>query len=106
VVPRTVFLDFGVSAVILRLIRKTDFHWGVGAIVLVTLATVVCGCGPSQTPVVPDPSFKKLEGKAPDEVLTEDQLYKYVGTGEAKRKVQISRDERVKLLHEAAKKGN
>jgi hypothetical protein len=39
-------------------------------------------------------------------LIPEDQLYKYEGTGAAKHKVDISRRERIKLLHEAAKKAD
>jgi hypothetical protein len=67
---------------------------------LVGAATMTYGCG-SSAPTVSDTA-----GKNPAKKLNPDQLYKWEGTGAAKRKVEISRRERVKLLHEAAEKSD
>lgn len=70
-----------------------------GVLFLFTLATLAYGCGSSTRTV------SESAGKNPAKKLTEDQLYTYEGTGAAKRKVPISRAERVKLLRETANKG-
>jgi hypothetical protein len=67
-----------------------------------TVAVVVgmaYGCGPSNTPP-PD------SGGARAKLLKEEDLYKYVGEGKAKRKEAISLREKAKLLREAEKKAN
>ncbi len=69
-----------------------------GVLVLMALAATATGCGSSA------PTESISTGKNAAKKLSDDQLYKYEGTGVAKRKVEISRQERVKLLHEAAKK--
>jgi len=69
-----------------------------GALVLVTLATVAYGCGSSGEGgpgAVNKPGTIKLK--------PEDD-YTYEGTGAAKRKVELDRRERVRRLHDAAKK--
>jgi hypothetical protein len=71
-----------------------------GASVLILLAVIMSGCGSSETIGSPD---AKSSGKLASQVLKPEQLYKYEGEGKAKRKVEISRDERIKLLREAAK---
>jgi hypothetical protein len=78
----------------------------VGASVLVMLGTVACGCGSSGLTASSNPTDAKLEGKAPSDLLTPDQMYRYEGTGKAKRKVEISRKERMKLMREAVEKTN
>jgi hypothetical protein len=77
-----------------------------GASVLVVLATVACGCGSSGLTSSSNPVDAKLAGKAPSDLLRPDQMYKYEGTGTAKRKVEISRKERMKLMREAVEKAN
>jgi hypothetical protein len=63
------------------------------------LAVFAGGCGSSQ------PSGQTSgSGKSLAEKLNPDELYRYEGKGKAKQKVEISRRERVKLLHEAANK--
>ena len=46
----------------------------------------------------------KSSGKLAKNVLKPEQLYRYEGEGTAKRKVEISRQERIKLIREAAEK--
>jgi hypothetical protein len=65
------------------------------------LAAVAPGCGSS---VPPTGVAAKAAGKGPAEVLKPEQLWKYEGEGKDKRKVPISRRERIKLLHEAQNK--
>ncbi len=74
-----------------------------GAVVLLALATVAYGCGSSDpsAPLAQNPT-----GKGAAEILKPEQLYKYEGEGKAKRKVQISRHERLKLLHKASQTAN
>jgi hypothetical protein len=70
------------------------------ALALLALATVAGGCGSSDSSGKPGGSASKsLEDK-----VNPDDLYRYEGKGKAKKKVEVSRQERVKLLHEAAKK--
>jgi hypothetical protein len=83
--------------VILRIESRRDLCRRAGALVLVTLATVAFGCGSSERP-------ETNAGKAAEDLLKPEELYRYEGTGKEKRKVTISRRERVKLLHEAQKK--
>jgi hypothetical protein len=71
-----------------------------GAIALLALAVVSGGCGGSQS----SGQASNTSGKALEDRVNPDDLYQYVGKGKAKRKVEISRRERVKLLHEAANK--
>jgi hypothetical protein len=90
----------GVFTVIFRFAGRF-FPWRRGgALVLIAVATMAYGCGSSN-----DGSHAPTSGggKLVKQVKEED-LYRYEGTGKAKRKVAISRQERVKLLHEAAKK--
>ncbi len=69
----------------------------VQSLVLLTLVTAVCGCGSSQ-------QQPKVSGvKRPPVVLKPEQRYRYVGEGKDKRKVSISRRERIRLQHEARK---
>jgi hypothetical protein len=69
-------------------------------VVPVMLAAVASGCGSSVPSGQPGgDSAKSLEDK-----VNPDDLYRYEGKGKAKRKVEVSRRERVKLLHEASKK--
>ena len=68
-----------------------------GALMTLVLTVALCGCGDSA------PTQSISTGKSPGKKLTDDQLYKYEGEGAAKKKVPISRQERLKLLHEAAK---
>jgi hypothetical protein len=86
--------------VIVSVVGRFGLYRRAGALVLLTLATVAYGCGSS----VPTESVSA--GKNPAKLIPEDQLYKYEGTGAAKHKVDISRRERIKLLHEAAKKAD
>jgi hypothetical protein len=77
----------------------------VGASVLLLLATVANGCGSPGPTESTNPADAKLVGKSPAELLTPDQRYRYEGTGTAKRKVEISRKERIKLMRDAVEKG-
>ncbi len=72
-----------------------------GATAALLLATATCGCGSSGST---NPVDAKLEGKSVAELLTPEQEYKYEGTGKNRRKVQISRRERMKLIRESASK--
>lgn len=72
-----------------------------GSSVLITLAVITSGCGSSGSIGSPD---SKSSGKLAKDVLKPEQLYKYEGEGKAKRKVEISRQERIKLLRQAAEK--
>ena len=67
---------------------------------LPVLASVASGCGSS----VPSGQPGGSAGKSLEDKVNPDDLYRYEGKGKAKRKVEVSRRERVKLLHEAAKK--
>jgi len=69
-------------------------------VTLLALATVAGGCGSS----VPSGPPAGSSAKSLDDKVDPTSLYKYEGTGRAKKKVEVSRRERVKLLHEAAKK--
>lgn len=65
------------------------------ASVVIVLAAIASGCGSS------DPANGNAAGKSPKQLLKDEQLYTYEGSGSAKRKVPIDRRERVKLLREA-----
>ncbi len=78
-------------------IRGFQPRRSVGALLLLATVAVVCGCGSSQ----PQPAANGV--KHPPIVLKPEQRYKYVGEGTDKRKVSISRRERVLLQHEARK---
>jgi hypothetical protein len=83
---------------------STFFPWRrVGALVVVAVATTAYGCGSSN-----DGTRGPATGGRGElaKQLKDEDLYKYEGTGKAKRKVEISRRERVKLLHDAANKSN
>jgi hypothetical protein len=71
-----------------------------GALVLLTLATVVYGCGSSGSS---NPADGKASGTAPEQLLKDEQLYKYVGEGKDKHKEAISIRERARLIREAKK---
>jgi len=88
--------------VIWSFVSRFDLCRRAGALVLLTLATVAYGCGSSGKTEASRQSESNV-GKTPDERLKSEDLYRYEGTGKEKRKVAISRRERVKLLHEAAK---
>jgi hypothetical protein len=96
-------LDCGVCTVISSFGSKLSHFLfrRAGASVLITLAVITSGCGSSGSIGSPD---AKSSGKLAKDVLKPEQLYKYEGEGKAKRKVEISRQERVKLLREAAEK--
>jgi hypothetical protein len=69
-----------------------------GAIALLAIAGFVSGCGSSQS------GQTGSSGKSLVEKVNQDDLYRYEGKGKAKRKEEVSRRERVKLLHEAGNK--
>jgi hypothetical protein len=71
------------------------------ALVLVALAASAFGCGGSSDQGATDPNKKT---KTLEELVPPEQLYRYEGTGTAKRKVELDRRERAKLRHEALKK--
>ena len=64
------------------------------------LAVIASGCGSS----VPTGQPGGTASKSLEDRVNPDDLYRFEGNGKAKRKVEVSRRERVKLLHEAAKK--
>jgi hypothetical protein len=68
------------------------------SLALVILANVVCGCdsSPSNTTM---PTTKVL-----DKPLPQEKLEKWVGEGAAKHKEPLSREEKLKMLHEMSKK--
>jgi hypothetical protein len=70
-----------------------------GALGLVTLATVVYGCGSS----VHEATTSRTAGGA--KLLKPEDYYRYEGEGRNKKKVALSRQEKNKLLHDAAIKG-
>jgi hypothetical protein len=89
---------------IVSVIGRFDLHRRPAYLLLFTLAAAACGCGsPSQSA---NTAATSGEQKTPAELLKPEQLWKYEGSGAEKRKVAISRRERVKLLHEAEKKTN
>jgi hypothetical protein len=90
--------------VIVSVVSRFGFCRRAAAMLLVALATAAYGCGSSL--VSTDTAVAASGGKAPSELLKPEQLWKYETTGKAKRKVPISRRERVKLLHEALQKTN
>ena len=71
-----------------------------GASVLIALATIASGCGSSGST---NPADGKVAGTSPEQLLKDDQLYKYVGEGKNKRKEAISIRERARLIREAKK---
>jgi hypothetical protein len=73
-----------------------------GVLVAVAVAAIAYGCGSSTETGRAAPK----DGTNLADQLKEEDLYRYVGTGTAKRKEAISRRDRVKLLHEAAKKAS
>ena len=83
---------------ILRVVNSFKSCRRAHALVLFTLATVLYGCGSSD-----QSGANAGKASATIELKPEDD-YTYEGTGSAKRKVELSRRERVKRLHEAAKK--
>jgi hypothetical protein len=74
------------------------------ALVLFVLTAGLNGCGES-TPFSSPPGDTK-PGKPLDELVSPDKLYKWEGEGAAKRKVELSREERHQLRQEAEKKAN
>ncbi len=64
------------------------------------LAIVAGGCGSSDQSGQP----RSASGKSLEDRVNPNDLYRYEGKGKAKKKVEVSRRERVKLLHEAANK--
>jgi hypothetical protein len=87
--------------VILSFVSRFGLCRRAGALVLAALATVAYGCGSSEPT-----GAASAESKGLDKQLNREDLYRYEGTGTAKRKVEIPRRERVKLLHDAANKAN
>jgi hypothetical protein len=64
---------------------------------LLTAAWAASLCGCSQQ------SATSTTEKSAEALLKPEDLYRYEGTGKAKRKVAISRRERMKMLHETTK---
>ena len=71
-----------------------------GALVLITLMSATFGCGSSDRGAT-DPNIKT---KTLKELVPPEQLYRYEGTGTAKRKVELDRRERAKLRRDALEK--
>jgi hypothetical protein len=93
----------GVSTVILSFVSRSSPWRRLSALAAVAVATMAYGCG-SSTDTGRGAAPK--DGTDLADQLKEEDLYRYVGTGAAKHKESISRRERVKLLHEAAKKAS
>jgi hypothetical protein len=70
-----------------------------GSLGLVILGGVAFGCGSSSSSRTSMPTSKAL-----NEPLPPEKLEKWVGEGETKHKEAISREERLKLIHEASQK--
>jgi hypothetical protein len=102
--PVREFFQQRVFIVIVSFVSRFDLCRHAAALLLVALATAAYGCGSSLLPT--DTHAATGAGKGPSEILKPEQLWKYEGTGKAKRKIQISRRERVRLLHEAQQKTN
>jgi len=81
----------------LSFVSRFGLSKAAGCLVLVALAIVAYGCGSSEQPGA-------SESKGLAKQLKPEDLYRYEGEGKEKRKVPISRRERVKLLHDAANK--
>jgi hypothetical protein len=64
---------------------------------LLVLGVGSSGCGSSER-------IEKGGAEGAAKLLKPEELYRYEGTGNAKKKVAISRREKVKLLREAAEK--
>jgi hypothetical protein len=71
-----------------------------GASVVITLVAIASGCGPSGSS---NPADGNDSGTSPKQEIMSNQMYKYEGEGKAKRKVEVSRRERIKLIREAKK---
>ncbi len=85
---------------VLSFVNRSEGRRRAGPLVLVTLAVIAYGCGSSDTTVptnVNKPGTIKLKP---------EDSYTYEGTGTAKRKVELDRRERVRHLHDAAKKAD
>jgi hypothetical protein len=89
---------------IVSIIGSFDLHRRPASLLLFALATAASGCG--TPPQSTNTAATSGEQKTPAELLKSEQLWKYEGTGTEKRKVAISRRERVKLLHETERKTN
>jgi hypothetical protein len=87
---------------ILSLVTCFDRYRVAGALFLFSLVVAAFGCGSSPTGTV----FAQGGAKGTAELLKPEQRWKIEGAGKDKRKVQISRRERVRLLHEAQKNAN
>ncbi len=88
------------------LVSKFSLYRRVGALALLTVATVSFGCGSAEMTSASNPADAALAGKTPEQVLKPEQMYKYEGEGAEKRKVDLSRSELRKLMREAVKKPN
>jgi len=78
-------------------VGKFGTYQRAGALILVTLATVVYGCGSSERTESAGPS-------GPSVNLKPEDYYHYEGEGVNKKKVSLDRREKRKLRFEAAKK--
>jgi hypothetical protein len=85
-----------ISSFVTGLGRGRCFGW----FAIVVLAAVAGGCGPTNS------AGTSSETSGAAKLVKEEDLYTYEGKGAAKRKVEVSRRERVKLIHEAAKKSD
>jgi hypothetical protein len=70
-----------------------------GVLVLLALALLAFGCGSSEQTATPTQNAGKTDLGA----WKPDDLYRIEGSGRNKRKVAVSRRERMKAVHEAAK---
>ena len=79
-------------------VNKVRSFQTLGSLTLVILGSFACGCD-SPSSHTSMPKEKVLEAPLPA-----DKLEKWVGEGAAKHKEAISREERLKLIHDASKK--
>jgi hypothetical protein len=82
----------------LSFVNRRASCWRAVPLVLAALVVIAQGCGSS------DDGSANVNPPGTIKLKPEDE-YTYEGTGQAKKKVPIGRRERVKRLHEAAKKG-
>ena len=76
-----------------RLVSKFNLYRRVGALALLSVATLSYGCGSAEMTSASNPADAELAGKTPEDVLKPEQMYRYEGEGAAKRKVELSRSE-------------
>jgi hypothetical protein len=93
------FSDAGVIIVIVESSSRFGFFRTFGSLSLVILGGVAFGCDSSSSSRTSMPTTKVLK-----EPLPPEKLEKWVGEGATKHKEAISREERLKLIHEASQK--